>query len=402
MYIRRDRSNLHFGRRNRRPWRSWLFTFVVMAALSGFIVWQFDQIEAEVQTILGEPPTPTPSAPTTAREGFTAFVNGDLEDAEISFAESVRMVPDNLDYLFEYGHILLLQNKSEEGLAIAEQIGEIDNLDPRGHALKVLALYQLDRVDEAISAGLSSLELNKTFAPTYSYMAWAYADIGRWTQAVQMAERAVELAPEDFESYRAYAYALTWVGAREQSAQALEKAIELHPTLDFLYFEVAEKYRALENVPAAIAAYERVLAIAPSNARALLRLCETYFWLREDSRAQEYCEQALDVDPLYTPAWRQVGQVYYLQSKYQQAIDALDNCVEQGSDDIRCYYVRGLAYYYLDRCDLAVPILQESLERTQSDRILGFIRQGLRLCEQPVPDEFEVTPTPDGETAAGS
>ena len=52
-----------------------------------------------------------------------------------------------------------------------------------------------------------------------------------------------------------------------------------------------------------------------------------------------------------------------------------------GEDDIRCYYLRGLAYYYLDRCDLAVPILQESLERTESDNVLGFIRQGLRLCQ---------------------
>jgi len=64
-------------------------------------------------------------------------------------------------------------------------------------------------------------------------------------------------------------------------------------------------------------------------------------------------------------------------------------------------YVRGLAYYYLGRCDLAVPILHESMTLTQSDRVLGFIREGLRLCNQdpnaPLPGETPVaTETPTG------
>ena len=199
------------------------------------------------------------------------------------------------------------------------------------------------------------------------------------------------------DTYRAYAYALTWVGARDQAAQALEDAIAIQPTLDFLYFELAEKYRALENVQGAISAYEQVLAIDRTNTRAMLRLCETYFNLGENTRAQEYCTQALDSDPAYADAWRQIGLVYYMQSQYQDAVDAFDQCVANGSDSIYCYYVRGLAYYYLDRCDLGVPLLQESLERTQSDRILGFIREGLRLCQSPV---AEPSATPEEDTPA--
>jgi superkiller protein 3 len=397
MYIRRDRSNLHFGSQVRRGVsRLNLILLLVVVAGAGLVIWQFDAIQGQVAAMFGEPPTPTQSAPAQARQGYTAYLNGNLDAAVAAYAEAVRLDPQNVDYLYEYGHALLLLNRGEEGLDIAERVITADRTDPRGPPLKVGALYQLDRLDEAISVGLAALELGENFAPLYAALVWPYADIGRWNQALDMGEQAVALDPNLMDAYRAYAYALTWVGAREQAAQALEAAIALQPALDFLYFEVAEKYRALDNVQAAIAAYERVLAIKPANTRAMLRLCETYFNLREDVRAEEYCRQALDIDATYADAWRQIGLVYYMQSRYQDAVDAFERCVANGADSIYCYYVRGLAYYYLHRCDLAVPLLQESLERTQSDRILGFIREGLRLCQSPV-EEPTATPPPEGE-----
>ncbi len=382
MYIRRDRSRLHFGHQRRGRQAGLLAALVVVLAIVGLVAWQFDRLEREVGALFGPPATPTPSASTVARQAYLSYVNGDLAAAADGYAAALAMEPDNADYLYEYAHCLLLLNQGQEGLAAAERLAALAPGDPRGQALQVLALYQLNRLDEAIAIGLGVIEAHPTYAETYAYLAWAYADIGRWVQAVQMGERAVELNPDSVDAYRAYAYALTWIGDRESAIKALERAIELHPTLDFLYFEAAEKYRALENVPAAIAAYERVLAIKPTNTRALLRLCETYFNLREDARAQEYCEQALAIDPTYADAWRQVGLVYYQQGLYQRAVDAFEQCIAFGSDSIFCWYVRGLAYYYLGRCDLAVPILHESMTRTQSDRVLGFIREGLRLCDQ--------------------
>ena len=398
MYIRRDKSKLHFGRQQRGPSRGMITLFVLVLAISGLALWQSDRIIGEVQTMLGDPPTPTVPAATIAQDAYVHYLNGDLADAETQYAAALALEPDNVDMLVEYAHILMLLNEGEAGLAQADRLVELAPDDPRGKALRVLGLYQVDRLDEALSYGLGVLEEFPDYAQTYAYLAWVYADIGRWMQAVEIGERAVELDPNSVDTLRAYAYALTWIGAREDAVKALERAIEIHPTLDFLYFEAAEKYRALENVPAAIAAYEQALAIKPTNARALLRLCETYFNLREDARAQEYCEQALAVNPEYADAWRQVGLVYYQQGQYQRAVDAFDSCVAFGSESIYCLYVRGLAYYYLDRCDLAVPILQESMALTQSDRILGFIREGLRLCNED-PNLYDILPTATPEEA---
>ncbi len=397
MYIRRDRSRLRFGggypRRSSGP----LIGLAAGALIIILAIWQFDRLQTAAVSFLGEPPTPTPPASAVAQEGYAAYVAGDLESAASLYAEALRMEPDSLDILNEYAHTLLLLNRGAEALDAAEHMIALAPGDPRGLALKVYGLYQIDRVDEAIALGRTTLERHPDYAPTYAYLAWAYADIGRWQQAAQMGERAVTLDPDSMDSFRAYAYALTWLGDREGAIRALEAAIALHPTLDFLYFEAAEKYRALENVPAAIAAYERALAIRPTNVRALLRLCQTYLYLREDARAEDYCRRALDIDPTYAAAWQQIGQVYYAESKFQDSIDAYEQCVALEFDSIYCYYQRGLAYVYLRRCDLAVPLLEESMERTQSDRILGFIREGLRMCQVVPPPEL-IPAESDGST----
>lgn len=397
MYIRRDRSHLHFGKmqRRRRPGR-WLFTLLITAGLIALIVWQSDRIVGEVATLLGAPPTPTVAAPVLAQDAFLAYLDGDLPAAADGFAAAVALQPDDANIWYEYGHVLLLLGENEDALAAADQIIRLNPADPRGPGLRTMGLYQDDRLDEALAVGLAELEKGATFSLTYAALAWIYADLGRWEQAVEVAEQAVSLDPNSVDAYRAYAYALSWVGQREQAAQALETAIALHPTLDFLYFELALTYRALQQVTDAIYAYEAVLALNPNHTRALLRLCETYYGLREPDRAQSYCEQVLTIDPAYAPGWRAAGQVYYMQSDFQKAVDAYEQCIALGSDDIFCWYQRGLAYYYLDRCDVAVPILQESLERTQSEQILGFVREGLRRCNVDAADLVE-TPTDEAE-----
>ncbi len=396
MYIRRDRSNLHFGKMQRRRPRRWLFLLLLVIGIMAVVVWQFDRIAGQVATLLGDPPTPTTAAPVLAQAAYLDYINGDLQASADGFAAAVAIQPADANMWYEYGHVLLLLGENETALAAADQIASLDPADARSPGLQTMALYQSDRLDEALAVGLVQMENGSTFSLTYAALAWVYADLGRWEQAVEVAEQAVTLDPNSVDAYRAYAYALSWVGAREQAAQALEAAIELQPTLDFLYFELALTYRALQQVTDAIYAYEAVLALNPNHTRALLRLCETYYGLREPARAQNYCEQALTIDPSYTPAWRAAGQVYYMQSDFQRAVDAYEQCIALGSDDIFCWYQRGLAYYYLDRCDLAVPVLQESLERTQSEQILGFVRQGLRLCDVDSADEAgPLEPTPE-------
>ncbi len=394
--IRIDRhySNLSFSGRRRgiSTWMIllWVFSMVVVAV----VAWQFDKIQPQVLAIMQQA-GPTVSAPTLANMAYQAYMNGDLALAESSFAEAVSAAPDNVSYLYEYGRILLLQNKAEQGLAVAEQAIAAAPGDPRGYALKVYALDLLNRAEEAVPVGLTALDLDPNFAPTYAYLSGVYNSLGRWRQAQEMGARAVEMDPTSIDARRIFAYSLQWTGRYDLAVENLEAAIQVQPNLDFLYFELAYAYKGLNNEPAMIAIYEHVLETDPENTKAMVRMCETYFSMRIDNYAQYYCEQALDRDSEDARAWKQVGMIYYTRRNYESAIDAFETCVAlSGSEYIECWYLRGLAHYRLDQCDLGVPVLQEGLNYTESPDIRRNILQGLYMCAEADPNyDLSIIPT---------
>ena len=298
--------------------------------------------------------------------------------------------------------------------------------DPRGYALKTRALDLSGDPANAIPVGQAGLNVDRNFAPLYAALSSAYRSIDRYDTALQNAERAIELDPTDPSSRRIYAYALVWVGRTDEAIDQLEQAVQLNPNLAGPYFELAGMYRARagqsqdtvmaqELYASSIALYEQILAMQPENARAYLRLCDAYFEARENRRAQDYCAQAVTINPQYAQAWASLGQTQYSQRNYEGAIESFEQCVALagGEADIRCFYLRGLAHYYLGQCDEAWTILSDSVERIratssdQSNPVLQASQEGLRLVtvscpaytNRPLPTAIPPTaipPTPIG------
>lgn len=409
MYVRRDRSALAFGRRRRQSsrWRIALLLFLL--GVVGVVIWQFDQIQPPLLAAMGIGPTPTPPAYVRANAGYEAYMAGDLETAIAEFRRAAQQEPDNVDYLFELARLLVFtkderaalgQDRIGQAISYAQQAIEAAPADPRGHAIMCKALDWDSRPEEAIPYCLEAIDRDPEFAESYGYLAEASADVKRWAQAQEYGRRAIDINPSSVDARRDYAYSLWVVGLYQEAIQQLDIAVRLHPNLTYLQFELAALYRATDNAPAAIAIYDRIRSQNPNNVRAYMELCTTYFAEREDTYAQDYCEQAMELDPNYQPAYRQGGQVYYTRRNYESAIEAFETCacLAEGGDcdknpqtpdvpgngirPVQCWYLRGLAYYYLARCEFAVPILVQSLNLTAEDSIKEIAYEGLRLCQE--------------------
>lgn len=412
MYIRRDRSNLHFGQQSRRRGSLMFFVvwLVVMAAV-GAIIWRFNNVQSWVLAGMGFEPTPTMDVVTAARLGERAYLAGDLETSIAYYGEAVRLAPDDIDLKFEYGRVLIYRSyagrsytyRAVEALEVAQQAVEIAPEHPRAQTLLCIALLENDRPEEAIQAGLRAVELAPDYAEAYAYLSLAYYRAGRPNQAFETGDKAVQLNSNSLDARRALALSLAFVGEFDAAVQQYERAIQIHPRLDALYFELAQYYKAQNNYQAAIAAYDQVLAMEPDNVKAYTRKCETYFTMREDQMAQEACEQAIQLDPAYPEAHRQLGMVRYTRRNYEGAIESFEECarlqeVQQiplQDREQQCWYIRGLAWALLARCDEAWPVLQQALEMNPSETIKGFINEGLMLCVN-YEEEYDISdiPTP--------
>ena len=248
--------------------------------------------------------------------------------------------------------------------------------DPRGYALKARALMWSDP-GAAIPAAVSGLEHGPEFAPLHAALAIAYTNIGRYSEGLQRGIRATEIDPLDAFSHRALAIPLIYTGRRNEAIAALESAVAINPNLTAPYFELALQYRQQDFQEMAVGIYRRILELEPQNAKAFLRICQTYAEVGEFLAATPFCETATELDDSYADAWQWLGQMRYTRRNYEGTLEAMEKCVELGSIAVECYYMRGWSYYVLDQCPVAWDVLQEALQYTSEPHIINIINDGL-------------------------
>ena len=72
-----------------------------------------------------------------------------------------------------------------------------------------------------------------------------------------------------------------------------------------------------------------------------------------------------------------LGQLQYNRRNYESAIESFNSCVQFGSTEVECYYIRGLAHYFLGQCDDAWAVLNDSFSYTAQEPIIETINTGL-------------------------
>jgi len=364
MYIRRDKNKPLFGGRQRGfPIRLVILTIFLAGGFVTLAMSQRDTIQIRALEVFGLAPTATPFASDLATRGSALFQNGDIAGALRLFEEAIIQRPDDVNYLYEYGQLLIENEQDSLVLPIAERAIALAPQDPRGYALKGRALMWSDP-SGAIQAAIQGIDIDPTFAPLYAVQSVAFTNLGRWQEGLRNAQRAYELDPQDIFVLTSYQWPLTYVGRYQEAIDYLEDAIAISPNLINPYFYLAALYRLprVSQPEMAIGTYNRVLELQPTNAKAYLRLCQTYANVNNArfDVAQPYCDAAIRLDPNYGEAYMQRGQMQYARRNYEGAIESFNECIANGSTRIECWYLRGFAHYRLNNCDDAWGILEES------------------------------------------
>ena len=95
--------------------------------------------------------------------------------------------------------------------------------------------------------------------------------------------------------------------------------------------------------------------------------------------------------------------VRYTRRNYEGSIESFETCAAlQDANgppldqrEVQCWYIRGLAWQLLDRCEMAVPLFQEVLTMSPDEVAERFTYEGLRLCAEGDPDfDNSIIPTP--------
>lgn len=412
MHIKRDYSRSFFTERRRSPrnYTRVLFVFgLLIGALLVFVSANFDRLQTQALDMVGMGPTPTPLPGDLASRADQLVANADLEEARGLFEQAIEQRPEDIDYLYEYGDLLIDMDEAGRALELAERIQDITLNDPRGYALKARALVWDGNSSDAIPVALAGLELNAGYeAALHTALARAYTNTGQYEKGVEAGAQAIQAGPSNVDARRAYAYALSWINDREGAIEQLEAAVMLEPSNVPAKMELALQYLAANRDQDAINTYDRVLSIQPRNARALRRLCSTYRKVGQFERALGFCQDAVDANPESVGGWYELGLLQYNNFNFEGARESFANCVDLDESSLACKHRLGLTHYYLDNCDEAWDILQESLLMAQTaqgqgqdvSNTINNIREGLQGVGEKCPQYGGGIVTPEGTPEA--
>ncbi len=436
MYIRRDYSTPMFStrRRKRGRTRNVFLLFMLLVAVGVVTYFQRDALRAWVsENVMGQVPVPTLSAMDYANQAMTLYASGDMAGAASAFESAIALRPDNMDFQYEYGLILIEMTDYARAVEVADRAILSNPFDPRGYALKARALVWGGNPSEALAVGLRGMEVDSRFSPLLSALARAYVGIGNLRAGIEHAELAIEADPLNADAYRSYAYALNNAAAYDEAIEQLEIAASLDPNNVAVRMELAGYYLWRDRDQEAIDIYTAILSAQPRNARAMLRLCDAYRKVGQFDIALDRCKDAAETDPTYTQAQYRYGLLLYSDRQFDRAQVYLQRCVDNDPSNLECEYRLGLTYYYqfLNRtalaqiltdanqraelladgdalCETAWDILQTSLNMAQSSAApadtLENIRLGLGLVSRDCPAyngraalplALEGTPTPE-------
>ena len=235
-----------------------LAALAVISAAVGLLAAAFlsrDDLDYAARGFLGLPrATPTLFPSQHAQTGIALYTEGKVEEARAEFEIAVNQRPNDIDYLYEYGRILI----ELDNFALAAEIGEraiaAAPADPRGYALQARALMWSDP-GAAIPLAVSGLERDPEFAPLHAALAIAYTNIGRYSEGYQRGVLATQHDPLDAFSHRAFAIPLIYTDRRSEAIAALETAVAINPNLTAPYFELALQYRQQDYQEMAVGIY---------------------------------------------------------------------------------------------------------------------------------------------------
>ncbi|MCZ6725952.1 MAG: tetratricopeptide repeat protein [Acidobacteria bacterium] len=171
----------------------------------------------------------------------------------------------------------------------------------------------------------------------------------------------------------------------EEARAAYESALgDLEPQYHAdILLNIARTHYQQDDTGAAIAALERVLAVAPDNLDALKLIISLLIAEEREDEVQAYMARLPEGESLDADAYLNVGIGAYNTGDYETALDQFNQVVENFPTNADGFYYRGLIYLAQQDTTQATADLQKYVElapdgehREEVDSFLEYLQSG--------------------------
>lgn len=276
-----------------------------------------------------------------------------------------------------YYHFLIAEEVLKEGHLEqgAKELRRVLSCDPkavfpRKELLKVYA--QLGRYQEAIDMAQEVLKRAPKDSETRFILGKLYIAQGRPARAIQTLEALLEDNPSYEEALSVLAMIYMRQKKLDQAIATIERLAKKKPEVPTLWLELARLYREKGDFEKAKEAYRKALALAPSELQWSLEYGEFLEKLGDIKAAEGLYQKALKENPGNFHLEQALFRLYLEEHRYQEALSILDDIERHLGPQPQLELRRALIFLDMDQPGKARKILQEVLEKDPNNAMARF------------------------------
>jgi tetratricopeptide (TPR) repeat protein len=212
----------------------------------------------------------------------------------------------------------LEKGECEKALAPAESLIRSNDVEARmfGNAFKGMALYGLDRYDEAIKSFTSAIDIarsaNQLSAASIAFLhrGDCYYFLDNLSAAMSDFATFIQMEPQQPHGYLRQARALIDLGDLDQALHNVNQAISLDPSYAYSYAQRAKVYAHRDETQKAIDDLSRAIKLEATEASYYRRRADLYARVNDTAAAIADYSRAIELDPTDLESYKGRGVLY--------------------------------------------------------------------------------------------
>jgi tetratricopeptide (TPR) repeat protein len=286
---------------------------------------QYDQAEAAANKVIALEPT---NSKAHTILGAKHAMTGEQSSAISEFQKAIELDPKQVEYYDSLGTLYLSAGKPSAAEALHKSAIEANPKSPQAR-MSLGKFYLLQhQMTEAEAQAKGAIQLEPGSVAPQLFLGTIYIAQGRLPDAESLYAHLKTMAPNDPQAYQALGLFYSATGQNEKAA----------------------------------AEFRILLAAKPKETEVKALLIETLIDLNRVNDATNFNETVLKTNPSDPQALLSKARIFIAESKYQEALGALQNALKSDPDSASIHYFLGVTQQSLGFSDLAKTSFTEALK----------------------------------------
>ena len=246
-----------------------------------------------------------------AERGNRYLQQGDFKRAVSELEVAISGLNKDPHLWLNYGIARLLNKQYSEAIAVLENTltvihdtentprnpTETTDLKVQSHYNLGLAYYHAGKIEKAIAAYQTAIQLEPNFADAYGGLGVIYRRTGDLDTAIRHCQKAIKIAPENIEFHRNLTQIYWQKGMYDRAAIGYRIILELNPSDESALHHLGIILLSKQEYDEAVSCFQKVLQRNPDNALTHGALGTAYYKLGEEDLAIREFQEVLRLDP---------------------------------------------------------------------------------------------------------